>query len=409
MSFDAPDQTFYEKQVASNQASLAPLAPRPSFAQDHHFPYETTSPRAQSGYGGHQTQQPLPTFRASDSIGSTSDPGSHSLFASEVHSNWVDGAKAYDGLSESSLGTPHMSSEENQHQANAMPGSKYDPNISSLHQNSITTFLPPISSISDPYTAQLFRCFITVSAPTLSLFERHTLLPSAMFNGLPVPKDQQGIWTYIVPRLALQSPPLLQAMLALTSLQLARLQGASVLTSLKYYHVALRRVAKAVGQPSKRGGIDILAATLLLGYYEVGTAEHQKWNSHLLGACQLVKETDFLGGSKRINKLKKYAKIMRNKQSFDAFHPEDYRPRNARVSEETAFISESEIDEHLVHVIAGHAPAYAEPNDETAYGDLPERDLTVKDIEDYEIRRDLFWWFLKQDAIQSMISSNRLL
>ena len=111
------------------------------------------------------------------------------------------------------------------------------------------------SPLKDPQTALVFCHFITGTAPTISASERHILNSAAMFSGHPVPKSQQGLWTYTMPMLALHHQGLLHAMLALASLHIAKLQKASPTPSLKHYHFALRKVAKSLGNPTKRNNI----------------------------------------------------------------------------------------------------------------------------------------------------------
>ena len=60
----------------------------------------------------------------------------------------------------------------------------------------------------------------------------------------------------------------------------------------------------------------------------------------------------------------------------------------------------------FVKVFTGYDPAYR--NSELASQD-DGVEWTGKDVEDFETRRDLFWWFAKQDVYQSIVSSNPLL
>lgn len=54
---------------------------------------------------------------------------------------------------------------------------------------------PQSSPLRDPMTARVFCHFINVTAPALSMFERHPANPLLIFQGFPVPKSQQHIWT----------------------------------------------------------------------------------------------------------------------------------------------------------------------------------------------------------------------
>jgi hypothetical protein len=76
-------------------------------------------------------------------------------------------------------------------------------------------------------------------------------------------------------------------------------------------------------------------------------------------------------------------------------------PRNCR----------SEINEDLVSTIMGWQVRYNE------YGFVEDGDrswtahkpLTSKEMEEFDIQRDLFWWYCKQDLYRTMVSGNRLL
>ena len=54
---------------------------------------------------------------------------------------------------------------------------------------------PQSSPLSDSMTARIFCHFVNVTAPCISLFERHPANPSLIFQGQPVPASQQHIWT----------------------------------------------------------------------------------------------------------------------------------------------------------------------------------------------------------------------
>ena len=275
-----------------------------------------------------------------------------------------------------------------------------NPNVLATYQPTFTA-----SPLMDPQTARVFCHFVTATAPSMSIFERHPTNPTVMFTGAPVPSSQQALWTYTLPMMALSQQGLLHAMLALASLHIARLQQTSPAPSLKHYHFALRRVAKAVGLPSKRHGIATLAATLLLGFYEATTAEHNKWNSHLAGARQLVMEIDFAGTTKQIKEQNAQAKANKYYSGFSGYQ----QPFSGhRFSDDVSL----EVDNGLISTLMGsksHFDQYGRIIDPTASTAPRMSPLTPKDIETYQIQRDLFWWYCKQDVFQSALSGNRLL
>lgn len=278
--------------------------------------------------------------------------------------------------------------------------------------NILSSYRPPYSAspLMDPQVARIFCHFVTATAPTLSLHNRHPVNPSVMFTGTPVPAFQRSLFTYTLPMMALSNQALLHAQLALASLHIAKLQQTSTTPSLKHYHYALRRVAKAVGHPTKRREIATLAATLLLGFFEVTTAEHNKWNSHLAGARELILEIDFAGMTKRINTYKAESNTIKKGGPYDYGQNQHYSSQR-RMSFDI-LRTDKELDENLVSTLMGYRTPYDEyaqvvdANEPPSHYHIP---LTSKDVEKFEIQCDLFWWYARQDMYQSLISGNRLL
>ncbi|KAL8906694.1 MAG: hypothetical protein Q9207_001880 [Kuettlingeria erythrocarpa] len=266
------------------------------------------------------------------------------------------------------------------------------------------------SPLMDAQTARVFCHFITATAPTLSLHNRHPTNPSVMFTGTPVPAFQRSLFTYTLPMMALTNQGLLHAQLALASLHIAKLQQTSPTPSLKHYHYALRRVAKAVGHPTKRREIATLAATLLLGFFEVTTAEHNKWNSHLAGARELLLEIDFAGMTKRIKAYKTEMNTTKKSSMYNYGHDAHYDSQR-RMSFDI-LRTDNDLDEHLISVLMGYRTRYDEYGQVLDASEPPSNyhlPLAPKDVENFEIQCDLYWWYAKQDMYQSLISGNRLL
>ena len=282
--------------------------------------------------------------------------------------------------------------------------------------NVLATYRPSYaaSPLMDPPTARIFCHFITATAPTLAVCERHPSNPSVIFSGYPAPKSQRALWSYTLPMLALTHQGLLHAMLALASLHISKLQRSSPTPSLKHYHYALRRVAKALGNQKKRKDVATLAATLLLGFYEVTTAEHNKWNSHLSGARELVMDIDFAGMAKKIENHRcrqEEAEANSNYQMHHGYsngYQQSYLPR---VSEDFAAREDRQLNENLISALMGWRLKYNHYGQVIDENDPPASDQppTAQDIENFEIQCDLFWWYAKQDMYQSIISGNRLL
>ncbi|GES57348.1 C6 finger domain protein [Aspergillus terreus] len=267
--------------------------------------------------------------------------------------------------------------------------------------NVLASYQPtPGSSLNNPKTARIFLHFIHSTGPSISIFERHPIDPSTMF-GAPVPTAQQGLWTYTLPFKALEHQALLQAILALSSLHIAYLQEAPPTVSLKHYHYALRRVGVAVGLPMRRKQVGTLAAALLLAYYEVMSADHTKWNSHVAGAVQLLREIDFAAITRDLRQHRR--------RTWAKATSKDFLFGNALLEDDPFSEQESSIDENLIGSILGHAVNYDEfGRVDEGYSRPFNPELTRKDIESFRIQCDLYWWCCKQDIIQSIIGGNPL-
>ena len=208
-----------------------------------------------------------------------------------------------------------------------------------------------------------------------------------------------------MPLMALNHQGLLHAMLAIASLHIAKLKNASMTPSFKHYSYAVKRMNRCVGNPKKKLLPTTLAATLLLGFYEVMTAEHVKWCSHLSGAKSLISEIDYLSMSKEARRLRAEA----------AGHQSQYFHGDTALQREYYGSVEDEhhpIDENIVSAFFGKKLKYDQfgrviddPSNGKRRNSLPE----MFDLGRFELYQDLFWWYAKQDCFQSIISGNPLL
>ena len=280
-----------------------------------------------------------------------------------------------------------------------------DPNVLLAYNPSYAA-----SPLRDAQTARIFCHFITATGPTLHVCERHPSNPAVIFSGRPVPKSQQALWSYTLPMLALHHQALLHAMLATASLHIAKLQQTSPTPSLRHYHYALRRVAKALGNQRKRLEPATLAATLLLGFYEVTTAEHNKWNSHLSGARELIMAIPYARLSRRVEAFRQQ-KAEEESRRAQGLQPNGFSQPSRRFNEVTT-LNDRRLNQDLLSSLMGWDTRH-DVNGEVLEDSAPppeqEQPLSQRDVDEYEIQLDLFWWYAKQDMYQSIISGNRLL
>lgn len=197
-------------------------------------------------------------------------------------------------------------------------------------------------------------------------------------------------------------------MLALSSLHIARLQGASITPSYKHYAYSLKRLGRALGHPKKRLSIPTLATALLLAFYEVWTAEHTKWSTHLVGAAQLLTELDFRSLTREGRRLKAAHNAEERRQSH----------LNPRVIlgqdqfQENLQEQGLKPDENLVSTIIGKQVSYEDfgmiIEDNGARQDTNTRPSGF-DMKSFETLQDLYWWYCRHDMWQSCVSGNPLM
>jgi Fungal specific transcription factor domain len=244
--------------------------------------------------------------------------------------------------------------------------------------------------LKNAHTARVFMHFISVTSISISIFERQTRDMSSMFsdNGPPV---SEGLWTSKLPLMALNHQGLLHAMLGLSSLHIAKLQNGPTSPAMKHYMYSIKRIHNSVGKRDKRHLTTTLAATLLLAFYEVMTAEHSKWCWHLRGASYLIQETDY-----RRMTFQHKLELAELQAQDDLLNFENIHG-GRRGSTDPAVLNDG-----LINILVGHEVPWTVPL-HTSSSDEP------FDLTKYHTYQDLFWWYARQDTYQSIISGNRLL
>ncbi|TRX98337.1 hypothetical protein FHL15_000982 [Xylaria flabelliformis] len=219
---------------------------------------------------------------------------------------------------------------------------------------------PANSPLTDKHIAAVFWHFMNVTGP----------------NGFPI--------------MSFSHPALLQAILALASLQIAKLQKVPPTASLKHYHLALRRIAKNVTRPARRTQTANLAATLLLAFYEVWNSDHDKWCRHMLGARWIIKEIPLSEMTRAIMAIKMQKRVAEMEQSQTGNF------RDYPSTEDSGFLYRDWdlMDVSLLSMIMGHEVSYDDlgmlPEDLSSHP-RPKYIYTNKDMERYEQLSDLFW------------------
>jgi hypothetical protein len=139
----------------------------------------------------------------------------------------------------------------------------------------------------------------------------------------------------------------------------------------------------------KRHNISTLAATLLLGFYEVMTADHSSWCRHLSGASRLLQEINFFDMAAHARAAQQEQAALDNQTGNPNLSPTSQQERS----------HPSVLDDDLVSKIINRK-----------FGIGPPKILRKEefDLDRFQLLQDLFWWYARQDTYQSFIAGNRL-
>ncbi|KAK4126323.1 fungal transcriptional regulatory-like protein [Parathielavia appendiculata] len=268
--------------------------------------------------------------------------------------------------------------------------------------NVVDTYTPSSASspLNDRQTAAVFWYFVNVTGQSMSLYERHPFDPTPMFQGIPVPKQRQHIWTYTFPIMAFNHPALMQAILALGSLQMAKLQEAPPTAAMKHYHLSLRRIAKNYQSPTRRSQPATLAATLLLGFYEVWNSDHDKWCKHMWGARAVIRDIPF---GQLTREVLAYRQRQRELQMRDHQCNQLCFASHGDLS-----LDLSAVDTDLIFQLTGRKVTYDMGQGRVVSDSTRSSRLTERDVERYGHLCDLYWWYCKMDVYQSILGGTRL-
>lgn len=272
----------------------------------------------------------------------------------------------------------------------------------------LTAYYPNMSSspLMNSTTAKIFCHFVYVLGPSLSLFERQPPNPHIAFTPGAGLHGPQNVWSYTIPMLSLSHPPLMHAILALSSLHISKLTKGPTHPSLLHYHLALRRLGKAISNDKHRGHVATLAATLLLGYYETMAAEHDKWSSHIHGAKQLLKEIDFDRVARRVEVLdeeersKQHNPNLQQEQEQQPELQQQNQPSLLRLRKMRRQQVYDEVDEDFAALLSGGKTRKRS----LRLGRRGEGTFSTKELDMVQLQADMFWWFAKMDCYQSLIS-----
>ncbi|OAL18902.1 hypothetical protein AYO22_10231 [Fonsecaea multimorphosa] len=265
----------------------------------------------------------------------------------------------------------------------------------------IATYRPTVtqSPLRDERNEHIFCHFVEITSNTISIFERH--------HYSPIAAPARTLWNFTIPALALSHTALAHAILGLGALHLARLNNSSENLAIKHFTFAVRRVGRLLGLPKRRHEIATLATVLLLGYYEVVSGDHSRWNLHLSGAMRLLQEHDYAGLTRTTRRMRIGAKARVNQWTAQFALTEENYARVAGIPLALLDDTDWEPDQALISRLTGLRVNYDQQFQPNFSSRPAMPDLTEKDVEDFKAKMDLRWWYCKQDVFQSMVSGDR--
>ena len=126
------------------------------------------------------------------------------------------------------------------------------------------------------------------------------------------------------------------------------------------------------------------------------------------GARQLFMEVDFKNTARRIRKMKE----QQDAEGGEVWYHQYVGHQFKNLKTELPWVPVSNgVDEQVVSKLMGWKIRYDEFGSviEEGTNDDGKAPLSDKDLDDFQVYRDLFWFFCKQDCIQSSISGHALL
>jgi hypothetical protein len=147
-----------------------------------------------------------------------------------------------------------------------------------VSQQSLNTYNPShyhTSPLADPLLFYAFRHFVEVVAPTMSLIESSPPNPSIL-NHHAIPNMKAcNLFTYQLPVMAVSgNGVIMEAILAISFLHISHVTRSSKQQAFSHYQRAIQRLRIESSRVNAARDLGLLAATLLLAWYELSTGDH---------------------------------------------------------------------------------------------------------------------------------------
>jgi hypothetical protein len=145
------------------------------------------------------------------------------------------------------------------------------------HQ-SLNTYTPNYyrdSPLTDPILFDAFRHYVEVVAPTMSLIESSPPNPTILNHHVIPSMKACNLFTYQLPMMAVSGNwTIMEAIIAISFLHISHVTRSSKQQAFLHYQLALKRLRIESVKVNAARDLGLLAATLLLSWYELTTGDH---------------------------------------------------------------------------------------------------------------------------------------
>lgn len=145
-------------------------------------------------------------------------------------------------------------------------------------QQSLNTYTPnyySTSPLTDPILFDAFRHYVEVVAPTMSLIESSPPNPTILNHHVIPSMKACNLFTYQLPIMAVSGNlAIMEAILAISFLHISHVTRSSKQQAFLHYQLAIKRLRIESAKVNAARDLGLLAATLLLAWYELTTGDH---------------------------------------------------------------------------------------------------------------------------------------
>lgn len=175
--------------------------------------------------------------------------------------------------------------------------------VAAMNRSSELAFYKPTATNSPLMVDKvyfLFDYFVRNFGSGMSIVARNKPNHGIPFIGLEDRRGLEDFWTHDAPLMALGSPHILNAMLALASLHYSRVFGGSnndgeEFNSMTYYQNAVIGLREDIALQRFPDSLATLTTCLLLAFYETMYGDLVKWYQHMTGARDIINALNVKG------------------------------------------------------------------------------------------------------------------